>query len=113
MLVKAEDSEKEKWIKGLSILFVMCSALLITPNAQNIKQKSHPDLDNRILHVLESLNLVTEEAQFYCWYLCSFVVRFFLEKHNIHIPAGEYETAKDAFFSYLDLLDEIKQSSIL
>ena len=111
MLIKDYDDEKQRWIKGLSILFVICSALLITSKARSIKQKSHPDLDNRILNVLHGLNLKTEEAQFYCWYLCSFAVKFFLLKHNINVRAGEFETAQDAFFSYLELLDEIKNVS--
>ncbi|MEE9338564.1 MAG: phage exclusion protein Lit family protein [Methylococcaceae bacterium] len=110
MLIKDQDDENQKWVKGLSVLFVMCSALLITSKAQSVKQNTHPDLDNRILSVLQSLNLKTEEAQFYCWYLCGFAIRFFLLKHGIDIPANEYETAQDAFFSYLDRLDDIKNS---
>ncbi|MFA6016391.1 MAG: phage exclusion protein Lit family protein [Gallionellaceae bacterium] len=113
MLIKDHGDEKQRWTKGLSILFVIFSALLITSKARNIKQKSHPDLDNRILNVLHGLNLKTEEAQFYCWYLCSFAVKFFLLKHNINVRSGEFETAQDAFFYYLDLLDEIKNGSAI
>jgi len=111
MLIKDQNDEKQKWLKGLSILLATCSALLITSTAQGIKQSSHPDLDQRMLNVLQGLNLATKEAQFYCWYLCSFSIRFYLIKHNIDVPAGKYETEQDAFFSYLDLLDEIKSNN--
>jgi Peptidase U49 len=111
MIINDQDNEKQRWVKGLSVLFVMCSALLITSKAQSVKQDTHPDLDNRILSVLQSLNLKTEEAQFYCWYLCGFAIRFFLLKHDIDIPADEYETAQDAFFSYLERLDDIKNGN--
>lgn len=111
MLIKATDDEKQKWIKGLSILFVMCSALLIVPQKHNIKQRTHPDLDNRLLNILIKLDLKTEKAQFYCWYLCGFAVRFFLLKHAVEVPNGKYETAQDAFFSYLEELDNIKGSN--
>jgi len=111
MLIKEQDDENQKLVKGLSVLLVTCSALLITTTAQTVKQKSHPDLDQRMLNVLLNLNLATEEAQFYCWYLCGFSIRFYLIKHNIDVSTGEYETAQDAFFSYLDLLDEIKSEN--
>jgi len=111
MLIKEQDDEKQRWVKGLSILLVICSALLITSTAQSVKQTSHPDLDQRMLNVLQGLNLATEESQFYCWYLCSFSIRFYLIKHNIEVAAGEYETAQETFFSYLDLLDEIKRNN--
>ncbi len=110
MLIKEHDDEKQKWIKGLSILLATCSALLITSKAGCVKQILHPDLDQRILNVLQSLNLATEKAQFYCWHLCSFSIRLYLIKHGIDVPVGKDETAQEAFFSYLDLLDEIKQN---
>ncbi len=110
MLVKDADDEKQRWKKGLSILFVMCSALLVTPHANSIKQTTHPDLDNRLLNILLKLDLKTDEAQFYCWYLCSFAIRFYLMKHNIEIAAGEYGTAQEAFFSYLEELDNVKNA---
>lgn len=110
MLVKDTDDEKQRWVKGLSILFVICSALLVTRHANSIKQTTHPDLDNRLLNILLMLNLKTDEAQFYCWYLCGFAIRFYLMKHNIEIEAREYETAQEAFFSYLDELDNVKNA---
>lgn len=110
MLVKETDTEKQKWIKGLSILFVMCSALLITPRANSVKQITHPDLDNRLLNILLKIDLKTEEAQFYCWYLCCFAMRLYLMKHDIETPISKYETARDAFFSYLEELDSVKNS---
>ena len=111
MLVKDTDDEKKRWVKGLSILFVMCSALLVTTHANSIKQTTHPDLDNRLLNILLKLNLNTDEAQFYCWYLCSFAIRFYLMKHDIELAAGEYETAQEAFFSYLEELDNVKNAN--
>ena len=108
MLVKETDGEKQKWVNGLSVLFVMCSALLITPRATSVKQLTHPDLDNRLLNILLKMDLKTDEAQFYCWYLCTFAVRFYLLKHHIESPAREYDTAQEAFFSYLDELEKVK-----
>ncbi|MCG9767195.1 hypothetical protein L1D59_01095 [Pseudoalteromonas piscicida] len=110
MLLKDTDDEKKRWVKGLSILFVMCSALLITPRASSIKQATHPDLDNRLLNILLKLNLETEETQFYCWYLCDFAIKFYLIKHNIEMATGKYETAQEAFFSYLDELEKVKNA---
>ena len=109
MLISEQDDEKQRWIKGLSILFVICSAVLIVPSANSIEQKMHPDLDQRMLNFLHRLNLETDEAQFYCWYLCSFAIRFYLLKHDIAENPKTYETAQDAFFSYLEVLDQIKE----
>ena len=113
MLIKQHDDDKQRWVKGLSILLVICSALLIVPTTQGVKQDTHPDIDQRILSVLQRLNLATEESKFYCWYLCGFAIRFYLIKHYIDLEPGEYETAQEAFFSYLDKLDEIKSDSVI
>lgn len=112
MLISAHDSEEKCWVKGISILLVSCSALLIVPRAHGIKQKTHPDVDQRILNILHELNLYTDEAQFYCWYLCGFSIKLFLIKHGINTQEEIYETAKEAFFSYLDMLDKFKEGGI-
>jgi hypothetical protein len=112
MLIKETDSEKDRWIKGISILLATCSSLLIVPRAHGIKQKTHPDVDQRIVNALHQLNLYTDEAQFYCWYLCGFAVKLFLIKHDINTQQETYETAKDAFTAYLEMLDRIKECPI-
>jgi hypothetical protein len=112
MIINDQYNEKQQYVKGLSVLFVMCSSLLIPSKVRSVKQDIHPDLDNRIVSVLQSLNLRTEKDQFYCWHLGDFAIRLFLLKHDIDIPADEFETAQDAFFSHLKRLDDIKGNSI-
>lgn len=109
ILIKDHEDEKQRLVKGLSILFVVCSTFLIMPQIRNIKQNTHPDLDNRVHNVLQNLNLSTEKNQFYCYYLCDFAIRLFLLKHNIDVPTNEYETAQEAFFYHLELFDDIKK----
>jgi len=111
MLIKQHDSNNQKWVKGLSIILVICSAILIVPTAKGVKQKKHPDIDNRMLNILEKLDLTTEKSQFYMWHLCNFIIRLFFIKHGITIEPGEFETAQEAFMSHLDNLDEIKISN--
>lgn len=113
MIVNDDDNEGVRWVNGLSIIFVKCSSLLITHSASGVKQRSHPDLDSRLLKVLVKLDLTSDNAQFYCWYLCCLAVRFFLIKHEINESIGEYETAQEAFFSYLEMFDKIKGSNVV
>jgi len=107
-LIKEQDNEEQRWVMGLSIILVTCSGLLNTKKATNIKQMVHPDIDQRLLNVLQMLNFSSEEAEFYCWHLCSFSIRFFLLKHGITLPTKTYETVQDELNSYLKLLDDIK-----
>lgn len=108
LVVNRDADENARLVDGLSILLVKCSALIITHDPNVVKQRSHPDLDSRLLRVLNDLNLTSEASLFYSWYLSCLAVRLFLIKHEINMPATEFETAQDTFFSYLDFFDEIK-----
>lgn len=108
MIVKSDEEEKDRWVSGLSILFVKCSSLLLTTSAKAIKQRSHPDLDTRLHTALSRLDLRSTQSQFYCWYLCCLAINFYLLKHGISNKTQEYETAEECFFAYLEQLDKIK-----
>ncbi|GAA0690000.1 hypothetical protein GCM10009104_15730 [Marinobacterium maritimum] len=108
MIVGSHEDEKNRWVNGLSILFVKCSSLLLTRSLQGVKQRSHPDLDTRIHTALARLDLKSEQSQFYCWYLCCLAVNFYLLKHGITRDQHTYDTAEECFFAYLNQLDSIK-----
>lgn len=110
MLVKDNDTNTQRWHKGIPVILVMCSAILITKKPQGLKQKEHPDLDNRLLSVINNLNLGTEESEFYCIYLCIFAIRLYFKKHNIDMAPGDHETINEALTENLNYLDDIKSS---
>jgi hypothetical protein len=105
------NADNEKLLKGVSILLVYLSSILIVKEVAEIKQPVHPDIDNRIFHCLQQLNFTAEDDNFYCYYLCIFVIRFFLLKHNINHPPCEFETVQEAFNYYLNFLDKFKGES--
>ncbi len=109
-LISSQSDEDEAWVKGLSILFVVTSALLLSLAAGSPKQKIHPDLDQRVLNVINSLNLNTEESSFYLWYLCCFSTRLYLLERSIYVPSGSYDTAQDAFHSLLEIVNQEDRS---
>ncbi len=107
-LINQNGNDTEKLLKGISILSVYCSSLLIVRDIYRIKQSEHPDVDNRILNFLQQLNPVKEDDQFYCDYFVIFIIRLFCLKHNINLPPIEFETAQEALYYYHGELDKIK-----
>jgi hypothetical protein len=111
MLIEANEYDNNRWVNGLSILFVSCSSLLLTQSLLGIKQRFHPDLDTRMHTVMKKLDLQSKKSQSYCWYLCCTAIKFYFIKHEFHLEQKQYETAEDCFFDYLEELDKIKFES--
>jgi hypothetical protein len=110
MLIKNHDTNTQRWHKGIPVILVMCSALLITRKPKGLIQTEHPDVDNRLISVINNLNLDTEESEFYCTYLCIFAIRFYFIKHGINLEPAEHETVQEALSAILDDLDSVKLS---
>lgn len=110
IFIKHGADNTEKWTKGLAMLFVICSALVIVPVSKGLTQTVHMDLDDRILHLLQRLNLETNESEYYCWYLAGWMLSLYLQKHHIPIEPITHGTAQDLFYYYLDLLDKFKST---
>ncbi|RYA23634.1 hypothetical protein CRU96_07080 [Malaciobacter halophilus] len=104
------DSEEDKIQKGIAIIIVFCSSLLIS-NLNNLRQTKHPDIDQRLLTMMSKLNFERIENEFYIWYLGSIILNIFLAKEGVKNLPKERETHKELFFEYLDKIDNIKQFS--
>ncbi|ADG93706.1 Peptidase U49, Lit peptidase [Arcobacter nitrofigilis DSM 7299] len=103
-----QDNEKNKIEKGLSIIIIFCSALMLS-NKSNLKQKKHPDIDQRLLTILNKLNFDEIENEFYVYYLGSYILQMYFQKENIAFKQETCDTHKELFFKYLAQVDEIKQ----
>lgn len=103
-----QDNEKNKIEQGLSILIIFCSGLMLS-NKFNLKQKKHPDIDQRLLTILNKLNFDEIEHEFYVYYLGCYILQMYFQKENITFKQEICNTHKELFFKYLAKVDEIKQ----
>lgn len=104
-----QDDEKNKIEKGLSIIIIFCSGLMLS-NKLNLKQKKHPDIDQRLLTILNKLNFDEIEHEFYVYYLGSYILQMYFQKEKIPFKQEICDTHKELFFKYLNQVDKIKQS---
>ena len=103
-----DDNEKNKIEKGLSIMIVFCSAFMLTPH-HSLSQKKHPDIDQRLLTIINKLNFEKIENEFYIYYLGSYILQMYLQKEEEPILSGIYDNHKELFYLYLDQIDNIKK----
>lgn len=102
------DSEDSKIQKGMAIIIVFCSSLILS-NLNNLQQSKHPDIDQRLLIMLSKLNFEKIENEFYLWYLGCVILNIYLKREGIKELPQVCNTHKELFFKYLDILDNIKQ----
>lgn len=107
MLV-SEESEESKIQKGLSIIIVFSSALMLS-NLTTLKQKKHPDIDQRLLTMINKLNFNKKENEFYIWYLGCYILNMYLNKLGSNYSPSLCDTHQELFFKYLNQLDKIKE----
>ena len=100
--------EESKIQKGLSIIIVFSSALMLS-NLTTLKQKKHPDIDQRLLTMINKLNFIKKENEFYIWYLGCYILNMYLNKLKINYFPSLCDTHQELFFKYLNQLDKIKE----
>ena len=107
-LINIFSEDKSKLPIGVAITMTNVASILVVNHPGQVRLTTHPDLDDRLHRVFVSLGLEQEAGQFYCWYLGCLALRLFFMKHGLDEPTKDYETAQDAFESYLQALDRIK-----
>lgn len=107
-LIYDDDDEKNKIEKGLSIMIVFCSAFMLS-SRHTLSQKKHPDIDQRLLTIINKLNFEKIENEFYIYYLGSYILQMYLQKEGQPILCGIYDNHKELFYKYLEQIDYIKQ----
>ncbi|WP_279133436.1 phage exclusion protein Lit family protein [Photobacterium phosphoreum] len=109
MLITPEMDDKEKVILGASILLMMVSCLFIIKEPYNIQQTYHPDLETRILNVIQGINFDDKGRECYIWYMACFGFVMFFRENNIQFTIEEEaEDSKELFFMYLSEMDKWK-----
>lgn len=106
-----EDDEQSKIIKGLAIMMVMLSSLMLS-KLDGLIQIEHPDIDQRLINIINKLNFEDEKNEFYIWYLGCYGLNIFLAKEGITIDPPLCDNHRQLFFLYLDTLDQKKAKFI-
>lgn len=111
MLLKDDRSDMQKSTDILPILFTITSSFLIEPIEYKTFQKQHPTLDNRMLCLLQKVDIEEEKAHFYIYTLATFGMRSYLERHKIlkrEDNVGTFDTVEDLLTFYFNKLDEFR-----
>ncbi|MFY3770929.1 hypothetical protein AHYW_002735 [Providencia manganoxydans] len=109
ILLRNVYNEKNRVIIGVSILLAICSSFFILKNKSNITQCSHPDLDSRLIHMMEGINLMGENNKSYLYYLISLSTSLFL--NEIEMPITEsivYDNTDEFYQAIQERYDELK-----
>ncbi|MGW8168611.1 MAG: phage exclusion protein Lit family protein [Sulfurovaceae bacterium] len=111
-LIQDHYSDKEKTFKILPILFVYISSFIIEPTEHQSISINHQNLDNRLLTLLQKVNIKDEREKFYVLYLASIGLRFYLEKLKLIKEEDmnqEFYTAEDLLSFYLSKIDIFRE----
>ncbi len=106
-LVDDQSTETERQIVGLSITLLCVSNLQLPEDWRGIWQTHHPHLHDRVRNAIVALNLQSEKAKFYVYYLAAIGLRQYLLSQNFEVPRQEAETAEDLFYDCLNLIDQL------
>lgn len=106
-IISSTDSNKDKLIKGLSLVLANVSLLFIVKHPKILKSVTHPDVDTRLHNCLEYLghDLPTFD---YVWYLACFACKIFFGFHHIPITTAPANDSIELFYRYLSVFDGIK-----
>jgi hypothetical protein len=100
-------SETERQIAGAALVLLTTSSLFLAAEFRQIWKRRHPHSHDRIRHAISGLNLQSQAAKDYVYYLASIRLREFLTRHELAPEVQPEDTAEDLFFRYLDRCDEI------
>ena|SRR5258708_6005359 len=70
-LIDDASTEKQRQVAGASVVLLCASNLFLAPEFRMIFKRRHPRSHDRLRHALSGLNLITEEARYYLYYLAS------------------------------------------
>lgn len=106
-VVDANASELERHISGAAIVMLTCSNLFLTATFPNIWKCRHPHTHDRIRNAISGLNLTSQRAKDYLYYLAAIELMQYLDSKHLSSDAPIAETAKELFLWYLDRYDEL------
>lgn len=110
MVLKKLSGEKQKLVSSLPVLMVMCSTIQILDTPMNIQQSSHPNVDNRLLHIIQHFGLNEEESSFYTkQYACFCITQFmFFYDHNISLKQQILSLKGEAYSEEKEKMENFK-----
>lgn len=117
-MIEQDDAETSKLINGLSIVLAHCASLFAIKHPSFLESNVHPDLDNRIFHSVNFLDLQTQEDKDYIFLVASISMNLFFAfnkdefdkvGYKLQVPT-EMSNPQDYFNECLKIIDEIKDT---
>lgn len=98
-------------VEALPILLLMSSCLMLISDPTNLRQRNHPDLDDRLLQQLASFLPSRPHDTDYARLMCILVFRLFLTRHNAPRTEifGGFETTAEALDNVSADMSALKQ----
>lgn len=110
------DTENERFVTGLSIVLAHCASLFAISHPSGLAGAVHPDLDVRLFHSINFLQLKKPQNVDYIYLIAALTVNIFLgfnktelEKIEVNISLSKsVEDPAEYFSECLHLIDKIK-----
>jgi hypothetical protein len=117
-IVEDDDTDESKIINGLSIILAHCASLFVINHPSDLESNFHPDIDNRIAHSINFLNIQDKEKKGYLYLVAALSINLFFEFNRNEFEASgfglqvpsEVEDPREYFNECLRIIDGIKKS---
>lgn len=115
-MIEQDDDEKIKLINGLSIILAHCASLFAIKHPSSLTENVHPDIDNRLFHSINFLNLQEQKNIDYIYLVGAISLNLFFAFNKVELDKigftlqvpKEMEDPKDYFSECLRIVDNIK-----
>jgi hypothetical protein len=110
MVLKKSFGENSLFVSCIPVLMVLCSSIQILSNPINIEQLSHPNLDNRLLNMIQNFELSAEKNVFYIKQYACFCITQFIKfyDHAIQLKQDNLRLKGEAYSSEADNMEDDK-----
>ena len=95
-------------VSMLPALMVMGSALFLAGMPAGLVQRTHPDVDVRLLNVLQRVSREDRGRADYARLLCRFFFDLFLQRHGITPPPGPFRDSDEALEAAVEAINVCK-----
>lgn len=117
-MIYADDDEQTQFHVGLSVVLAHCASIFATTNPSKLTSDFHPDLDNRLFHSINHLQIQDQKNIDYIFFLAAFSLSIFFsfnkqDLSNIgftHTPPADVEDSKEYFTRMLNEIDRLKDA---
>jgi hypothetical protein len=111
-IVKYYDDDVYTQIKGVSMVLVHIANMFLLKNIRCLIQKNHPDIDQRLLNIIEKINLSDKSKKEYLQNILALGIRMFFNNNGFRLCQKTYTSIDEMIRDYIYYIDKIKNEEL-